>query len=121
MLHVCRYQVERDIFGIVFDWLAFLDARSSSLSVGIVFETWCRPAHAHLSHSEFLPVPKDQDNLFVSTSSLLLGDLRPCGAARIKASRHSSRTRVCLPQELQQYTRRVCGTRCALFTGLPGV
>ena len=45
MLHniLFRYLVERDLFSIVFDWLAILDARPSSLSVGIVFETWCRP------------------------------------------------------------------------------
>ena len=76
------------------------------------------PAHAHLSHSAFLPVPKDEDNSFLPAPSLLLVDLRPFGAAAIGTA-HTHE--FCLPQELQQYTRRVCGIRCALFTGLAGV
>ena len=123
MLHVCRYQVERDLFSIVFDWLALLDARSSSLSVGIVFETWCRPrarpplslcissgfqetgiTYVYLPTSSFFP-------LLGSETSLVQTAPKQAGTAY---------TRVSLPQELQQYTRRVCGTRCAHFTGLAG-
>ena len=82
MLHVFRYLVERDLFSIVFDWLALLDARSSSLSVGIVFETWCRPRARPplslcISPLHFLRFPRDQDNLYLPTSSFLFWDLRP--------------------------------------------
>ena len=82
MLHVFRHSVERDLFSIVFDWLALLDAHSSSLSVGIVFETWCRPrARPPLSLCIiplfFLRFPRDQDNLYLPTSSFLFWDLRP--------------------------------------------
>ena len=81
-MHVFRHLVERDLFSIVFDWLALLDARSSSLSVGIVFETWCRP-HARPPLSlcifplHFLRFPRDQGNLYLPTSSFLFWDLRP--------------------------------------------
>ena len=69
-------------FSIVFDWLAFFDARSSSLSVGIVFETWCRPCARPplslcISPLHFLRFPRDQDNLYLPTSSFLFWDLRP--------------------------------------------
>ena len=82
MLHVFRHLVERDLFSIVFDWLAFLDACSSSLSVGIVFETWCRPCARPplslcISPLHFLRFPRDQDNLYLPTSSFLFWDLRP--------------------------------------------
>lgn len=82
MLHVFRHLVERDLFSIVFDWLALLDARSSSLSVGIVFETWCRPRARPplslcISPLHFLRFPRDQDNLYLPTSSFLFWDLRP--------------------------------------------
>ena len=82
MLHVFRHLVERDLFSIVFDWLAFFDARSSSLSVGIVFETWCRPCARPplslcISPLHFLRFPRDQDNLYLPTSSFLLGSETP--------------------------------------------
>ena len=82
MLHVFGYLIERDLFSIVFDWLALLDARSSSLSVCIVFETWCRPRARPpislcISPLHFLRFPRDQDNLYLPTSSFLLGSETP--------------------------------------------
>ena len=85
MLHVFRHLVERDLFSIVFDWLALLDARSRSLSVGIVFETWCRPrARPPLSlciyfPSAFPPVSK-RPGQFISSNiffPLFLGSETP--------------------------------------------
>ena len=76
VMSVCRYQVERDLFSNVFDWLALLDTRSSSLSVGIVFETWPPRTPTSLT-LHFLRLLKDQDNLHLPTSSFPFWDLRP--------------------------------------------
>ena len=78
VLHVSRYLVERDLFSIVFDWLALLDARSLSLFRRYCVRDGVSPPRTPTSLTlYFLRFLRDQDNLYLLTSSSLFWDLRP--------------------------------------------